>query len=286
MESSRRPKIGLVIGSGGIKTLAAVELFSFMRDRQLQADLLVGCSGGAILASLFACGFSSEEITGYIRKFWNRALFEKLDWRTLLGILRLPFGRFRQDRALLDARPMKKALSGFFGNRRLEDLRPRTLVQATDIENGEGVVIEKGLLAQILYASAAQFPFLPPQEVDGKWLVDGGFSSALPIMEAVKQHMDVIIALVPDVRSGMDTGFLDFCAHFFSRSFRVTERSQTTLAVDLHHHEIIIVNVEFDQVINMWDVDRIPDVLEAGRKAVSEHRDEILHAVSSFVPRF
>jgi NTE family protein len=280
-----RAKIGLVVGSGGIKTLAAVELFSFLRREQLDIDLLVGCSGGAILASLFACGYSSEEICENIRKFWNRKLFERLDWRTLAGILKLPFGRFEKHRALLDPRLMKKALDGFFGDRRLEDLSPRLLIQTTDIATGEGVVLDRGRLSQVLYASAAQFPFLPPEQIDGKWLVDGAFSSALPIMEAVRQHVDVIIALVPNAKAGKDTSFIDYCLHFFSRSFRVSERTRTALAVDLHHHEIIIVYVDFDEVINMWNVEKIPVILEAGKKAMERSRDEILAAVASFKKR-
>lgn len=259
-----------------------MELFRFLRDENIEVDLLVGCSGGAILAALHGIGCSPEEITANIQRFWNRRLFERLDWRTILGILRLPLGRFSPDRAILDPAVIKRTLHSVFLGKRIEDLKPKTVIQTTDITTGEGVVLSEGLLAQALYASGAQFPFLPPETIGGKKLVDGGFSAALPIMEAVKRQVDVIIALTPEVQSEINTGFIDYCLHFFSRSFRISERSQTTLAVDLHHHEIIIIDVPFDQVINMWNVEKIPVILEAGRKAVQKHRQEILTAISSF----
>jgi len=53
------------------------------------------------------------------------------------------------------------------------------------------------------------------------------------------------------------------------------------LATDLHHHEFVIVNVPFCQDIQMWDVDQIPTVLEAGQKTVGQKKEEILAAIES-----
>ena len=50
----------------------------------------------------------------------------------------------------------------------------------------------------------------------------------------------------------------------------------------LHHHEIVIVNVPFYQDIQMWDMDQIPTVLEAGQKTVGQKKKEILAAIESF----
>ena len=278
------PTIGLVVGSGGIKTLAAVEMFRFLQAQQLPIDLLIGCSGGGIIAALAGCGYTTDEIVAAVTRFWNRNIFRRIDLRTLLGILQLPLGRFDKGHALLVPTRMQRTLRTFFGPRRLEDLPIRTLIHTTDIDTGEGVTKESGPLADILYASGAQYPFLPPLQIDGRWLVDGGFSSSLPILEAVKRQLDVIIALTFEDTSSSESSFIDFCLHFFGRSFRMSERSQTTLAVDLHHHEIIIAEVRFHDVINMWNVEKIPAILEAGARTVAETKAEILAAVSSFAP--
>ncbi len=48
----RRPKVGVVIGSGGLKALSAIALFEFLNEAQIDIDLLVGCSGGGLMADL------------------------------------------------------------------------------------------------------------------------------------------------------------------------------------------------------------------------------------------
>ncbi len=60
------------------------------------------------------------------------------------------------------------------------------------------------------------------------------------------------------------------------------ECSQIPLAVDMHHNEIVFINVTFDRVIDMWHVDQVPNVLEAGREAVDKCKDEIICALQTF----
>jgi len=56
--SKRKPRIGVVIGGGGLKCLAAVSLFEFLNEKDIDVDLLVGCSGGAIMAALYGAGYN------------------------------------------------------------------------------------------------------------------------------------------------------------------------------------------------------------------------------------
>jgi predicted acylesterase/phospholipase RssA len=44
----RRPKVGVVLGSGGIKPFSAIALFEFLDEMGIVVDLLVGCSGGGL----------------------------------------------------------------------------------------------------------------------------------------------------------------------------------------------------------------------------------------------
>ena len=45
------------------------------------------------------------------------------------------------------------------GDRRIEDLPIKTVVQVTDMETGLGMVLTEGSLAQAMYASSALTPF-------------------------------------------------------------------------------------------------------------------------------
>lgn len=51
MITPKKQKIGLVIGSGGIKALGIIPLFELLNEHHLEPDLLIGCSGGSVLSS-------------------------------------------------------------------------------------------------------------------------------------------------------------------------------------------------------------------------------------------
>jgi NTE family protein len=279
----RRPKVGIVLGSGGIKSFSAIALFEFLDEMGIVVDLLVGCSGGGLAAAARGAEFTPAQMRNLIGEFLDREAFSRVDYRTLLGLAHLPFGRFDKEAGILKSDYVRQAFRDVFKDLRLEDLRPTTLLQATDILTGQGVVLSRGPVADALCATTALFPLLPPVCIEGRWLVDGAYSSSVPVMEAVNHHMDVIIVFVTTTQIATEPGsFFEYFSNLISRTQTAHERREMALAIDLHHHEIVIVNVHFDQVIQMWDVDQVPIILEAGQKAVEHKKGEILSAIESF----
>jgi NTE family protein len=63
---------------------------------------------------------------------------------------------------------------------------------------------------------------------------------------------------------------------------RTLTRSQMVLSIELHHHEIVIIEVNFDHTINPWDVHELPAIIEAGQRAVEENKQVILGAVANY----
>ena len=64
--------------------------------------------------------------------------------------------------------------------------------------------------------------------------------------------------------------------------FGTLTRSQMFLSFSLHHHEIVIVEVDFEHTINPWDVHELPAIVEAGKKAIEAHKTTILSAITGF----
>lgn len=277
-----RLKVGVVIGGGGLKSLAAIPLFKLLRDARIEVDLLVGCSGGGIMATAWGAGYEPEQMRALITEHLNKKLFRHIDYRSIMGIAKLPFGRFDKSSGVLKASPFRRMYQRIYGDLRLEQLHPETILQATDFQTGDGVILSTGLVADAVYASGALFPILPPICIDGRWYIDGAFSSNVPVMEAVKRNMDVIIAVVLQEQLEQDPqGFID-CYYTVQKTWvRALTRSQLSLSVDLHHHEIVIIHVPFDKYIQVWDVDDVPSILEAGQRVVDEMKDEILSAMES-----
>lgn len=281
-----RPKIAVVLSSGGIKPLAAIPLFEFLDAAHIPVDLLVGCSGGSVMSALRGSGYNAETIQELIGKVARRGLFTSINFRAVLGMAGLPLGRFNAQTGLIRPQKLKQALYEMFGERRIEDLSPKTLLQATDIQTGEGVIMEQGPLVDAVYASSAVFPLLPPIEIDGRWLGDGYYTSSLPVMEAVKRDMDVIIAVIfHDPINTEANSYMACLSNYYTIQGDAITRFQLALSIDMHEHEIIIIKVPFKNPINMWDVHYIPEIIETGRQAIAARQDDILTAIHTFSSR-
>ncbi len=277
------PKIGLVLGTGGIKANAALALFEFLEEQKIPVDLMVGCSGGAMICAAIGAGYSPDKIRAYGMEKMKKELFAKMDRRSLLGIFNSRLGTFDKTSGILKPDRWRQALHEYFGDKRLEQLRPRTLLQTTDVETGEGVVLTRGLVAEAVYASCAFFPAFPPARIDGRYLGDGIYSAPVPVMEAIKRNMDVIIAM--DFKEKVATeprGFFDCFYRHINNTMSALTRSQMFLSIGMHHHEIVIVEVKFEHTINPWDVHELPAIIEAGHKAVEAHKGIILSAIEGF----
>jgi NTE family protein len=277
------PKIGLVLGTGGIKAMAGLALFEFLAEQKIPIDLMVGCSGGALACATIGMGMSPAEIRDMGLKRLQKDLFTRLDYRSLLGIFNSRLGTFDKTSGIIKPNKWQESLREFFGDKKLEQLRPRTLIQTTDVDTGEGVVLTKGLVADAVYASCAFFPAFPPIRIEGRYLGDGIYSAPVPVVEAIKRNIDVIIAL--DFKEKVRTepnGFFSCFYHHIDNTMRTLTRSQMFLSIELHHHEIVIVEVDFDHTINPWDVHELPAIVEAGKKAIKEHQSMILSAIIGF----
>jgi NTE family protein len=281
--STQRPRVGVVLASGNIKAFAAIPLFEFLDEIQVEVDLLLGCSGGSIVAALRGAGYDTAQMRDIIKELLDRRLFASINYRAVLGLSNLPFGRFNKTSSLVKPHRLQQVYRYVFRDLRLEDLHPATLLQITDIQTGEGLALDKGLVADAVYASGAIFPILPPLLMEGRWLADGLYTSPLPVMEAVKRDMDVIIAVIfEDPIHPESRKFTSRFYNYIKIQARTLMRFQLALSIDLHDYEIIIIKVPFKKNIHMWDVGEIPAILEIGSKAVDEKKADILAAITSF----
>jgi NTE family protein len=281
--STSRPKVGVVLGSGGIKAFAAIPLFEFLEQAGITVDLLVGCSGGSVVCGLIGAGFSPTESRSLAFELLDRKLFEQMDYRTIAGIVSPRLGRFDKTSGLLKPDGILELYRRQLKGLRIENMRPRTLIQTTDLITGEGVVLSRGLAADAIYASGAFFPVLPPLYIDGRWLGDGVYSAPVPVMEAVKRNVDVIIALDFKERvTSEPQGFLDCFYRHTGTAMETLKRSQMLLSIEMHHYEIITIQVEFDHSISLRNVEELPAIMAAGEEAVSQNQSDILYAIQHF----
>jgi NTE family protein len=169
-----------------------------------------------------------------------------------------------------------------FGFRRIEDLKLKTILQATDFQTGEGVGLETGDLADCVYASSAIYPLLPAIKIGKRWLFDGNFSAPIPVLQAVRHRPDIIIVvdfhekLSPDPK-----GYFETTVHTGKIYARTIKAAQTCLTLNLHEGELIYMKMNFEKYITMWEVEKMPAILEVGEAALDRVKDEILLAINN-----
>ncbi len=271
-----KPKIALVLGGGGIKPYSAIPLLKFLNSNQIDIDILVGCSGGAIGSAMIASGYSPEDMISFISSRVRKKIFRP-DYKAIAAVAGLPFGRMDKERALIKPDSIRKLFRELFGSRRIEDPGIKTILQATDFQTGEGVGLEKGDLADCVYASSAIFPLLPAIKIEGRWLFDGVFSAPVPVLQAVRHKADMIIVMdFLEKLSPNPKGYYETTLHYGKIYAKTIAASQTCLTLNLTEGEVIYVKVVFDKYISIWDTEKLPVILEAGEIALEKVKGEIL----------
>lgn len=268
MATGNKPRVALVIGSGSVKCAAALGLMKVLTREQIDVDMVVGCSGGSIYASLIALGWSVDRATESTLRMWTREVTSRRKKRAILQLVLPRFFRFDESFGLIDDRLINRRLREGFEGATFAQARIPLYVTATDLYNGEQVVMSAGSVADAVRASIS-IPFIfPPHKVGGRYLVDGFQSDPLPIGVAIKEGADLIIAM------GFESPYQDQISSLMRYNFQMSSITSNNLLKTnyafhnlAHHSEIIPVLPEFKQKIKLFDTDKLPYVIEEGERA-------------------
>lgn len=208
-----RPRIGLALSGGGARGVAHVGVLKVLDEMRIPISCVTGTSMGAIVGGTFAVGTPPKRLEELVLDAnWDEifrdnpprqdiAIRRKVDdFKTLFapefgvkdGGLALPKGVIAGVSIEAFFRVLAQPAMG------ISDFRNLPIpyeAMATNIENGDLVVLNRGNVAQAMRASMSVPGALAPVEIDGKLLVDGGISNNLPIDQARKLCGDVIIAV-------------------------------------------------------------------------------------------
>lgn len=267
-----RKRIALVIGSGSVKCAAAIGIQSVLKREGFELDMVVGCSAGAIYAAVMAAGHDASVAAEMTKKLWTKEVANKRNTRALLQTVAPRWLRFDKSTfGLRDDRVILQRLGSAFGDIRIEDLPTPLHIAATDLANGEQVVLSSGRVVDAVRASIA-LPFaFSPWRIGDKLLIDGFLSDPMPIGIAIRQGANVIVAAgfeSPYQTSIHSAGRFAFqLSAIMSNNLFKSNYAFHSLA---HHSEIIPIIPRFEQRVRLFDTDKIPYIIEAGERAAEE----------------
>lgn len=211
------PKIGLVLSGGGAKGLAHIGVLKVIDSLGIKIDYIGGTSMGAIIGGLYASGYNAKQldsifttldadalIQDYVPR-GSKSFFEKRNDE--LYAITLPFKKLKLEtpNALSKGMYNYNLLSKLtFHVRHLRDFNRLPIpffCMATDIETGEEIILNKGILAQAMVASGSIPSLFNPIEIEGRMLVDGGVKNNYPVENLKAMGADIIIGV--DVQDGL-----------------------------------------------------------------------------------
>jgi len=272
--------LALVIGSGAIKCAASIGMFQVLEEENIDVDLVVGCSGGAIYGVAKAFGMELDEIRELSDTTWTKELMQGY----LVNLKASKDGtlKFNERSGLVNDTYLNDKLRNICGEKTFADRKTSFVVVATDMMSGEPVEFSRGDIFDAVRASLAIPMIFPPWEVDGKLYVDGAASNPLPIDIAIQHGADIVLAMgfIADYRNKFRsiTAVQEHMTSIYMNNILKNSFAFHNLA---HHSEIFPIIPEFDSVVSMFDIHKLPHIIERGREATLEQLPHIKRLLES-----
>lgn len=175
--------VGLALGVGVAYGFCHIGVLKVIEQEKIPIDVICGSSIGALIASLWVTGKSSQEILEITKEFKE----PKYIWG--LVDLTLPFLGFIKGNKLYNF--LKKHL----GNKTFYDVKLPLKIIASDLKRKESKVLDKGLLVDAIMTSCAMPGVFRPFKAKEEILLDGGVINPLPTEPLFKMGVRKIIAV-------------------------------------------------------------------------------------------
>lgn len=207
----RNIKIGLALGGGAARAFSHIGVIAGLERNGIAVDLVTGTSMGAIIGAMYAARCDVAGVKDRLRDYLQSEefarsgfdFFRELDapgegvlFQMARMVRRGVFNALMVTRSALVSDEIAACNYAYL----VDDLAveqtclPFAAV-ALDLRSGERVVLDRGRLRDVVAASCAMPGVLNPVELDGRLLVDGGWTEAVPVLAARQLGADFVIAV-------------------------------------------------------------------------------------------
>ncbi|WP_353892144.1 patatin-like phospholipase family protein [Proteinivorax hydrogeniformans] len=254
MKNDSRPKIGLALGAGSARGLAHIGVLQELEKLNIPIDYIAGTSMGALVGSLYSVGIDPEMIS---KLALNLSSGSWTDWS-------IP------KKGLIAGDKIEQMLKILTKGKSFDQTNIPFKVVATDITNGDCVVIDEGPIYKGVRASISIPGIFKPVEYLNRVLVDGAVVERVPISIVKKMGADIVIAV--DVTSFKKDAQVNNIFSVLMQTFGIMEDQLLRYKI-IDYDVIIKPNVA---EIDSMQFDKVEEGVVAGKKAVQEKADEIL----------
>lgn len=207
-------KIGLCLSGGGVKGAAHIGVLKALEEENIKIDCIAGTSSGSIVSSLYAMGYTSDEIYRLFKKY-----AKEISKVNVKNIIKLVFGLLFTGKIVIeglnDGKKLYKIIQEQAKKKKLTRIRDITMpliIPSVNLYNGaiylfssvnnnrnysdEYIVVNSIEIGKAVQASCSYPGVFCPVNYKNKKMVDGGVRENTPWRELKEIGADKIISVV------------------------------------------------------------------------------------------
>ena len=207
-------KFGVCLAGGGVKGAAHIGALKALEEENVKIECISGTSSGSIIASLYASGYSCDEILNILKNY-----SKKIKYVDLKNICNITKNLICEHKFVIQGFNTGEKIEKIINNLckekniyNIKDIKKRLIIASVSLNNGkvyifenlnnrntysdETISINNIEIGKAVRASCSFPGIFCPMEYNGDLLIDGGVRENIPWKEVKKRGIEKVICII------------------------------------------------------------------------------------------
>lgn len=278
-------KIGIALSGGGIRGIAHAGVLDALEKNNIKIDIIGGTSCGAIIASLYAMGYSPYHIYILFKRYAKK--IAKMNSAPILsGIKNIIWNKKISITGLRNGKNIEEIYNEYAtrkGIKSISQIKMPIVIPTVDITESKEYIFTNNIpqnatnknqyitdisVGKAIRASSSFPAFFSPCKVEKHAFMDGGAMDNIPVREVKKQGADKVIAVK------FDADQIDEESNIMDIVMKTIDIMGSKISEESLEMSDYILNVYTDKV-GLLDVEKLDKCYKYGYDCVINRIDDI-----------